>query len=167
MFHNKVQQIFAFVFLKWLSIENHLSAFIGCFLFLLSLSLFTGNKEYFHLKDHRDSLRFIKTSTEASNEAQRSKNNAPCVSCFLLLCFPPTQASLQPIHLNPASQSDTVARDRLGNLWRCSSGKIMSSHRPEIGHRVCVSMLQISACVSLFLLFKYRETVVEREGEIL
>lgn len=68
----------------------------------------------------------------------RPKCDALRVNRCLASLSPHTKVSLHPTYLNPTSQIDTVAGDRPGNSWHHSSGKIMSSHRPEIGRRVCV-----------------------------
>lgn len=89
------------------------------------------------------------------------------VNCRLVSLSPAAKASLQTVYLNLTSQSDTVARDRPSNLWHHSSGKIMSSHRPETGLCVCVFPLKV--CVSLpFLVIKaQRDSVRKRQGNSL
>lgn len=110
-----------------------------------------------------------KPSTDTPCNAPKSSTGAPCVSRCHVFLSPPTQVSLQPVYLNPTSQHDTVAGDRPGNYWHRSSGKIMSSHRPETGRRACVCArcLEVYVCLCVFPCYGSTESQCQkRDSEL-
>lgn len=76
------------------------------------------------------------------------------------LCPPPPPPSARLSPLEPRRHRVTRWQEtEPGNAWHHSSGKIMSSHRPEMGRQVCVCVCVLTGgvCVSLFVLLKSRE----------
>lgn len=65
----------------------------------------------------------------------KGSNQAPCDSRCLDFLPPPTKLSRNPF---TGTHHCKVAGDRPGDSWRHSSGQIMSSHRPGMGHQMCV-----------------------------